>query len=63
MPMIMDSQKLISDKEIQDMISDICHFIHREICNRKGVFFDHDGYLAKDDKYKSLVEWENSNWP
>ncbi|KAJ1276977.1 hypothetical protein BS78_05G258500 [Paspalum vaginatum] len=58
LPPIPLQDRPLEEMDLMNMIADLCRFTMREVINRRGEFFDHDGVLAKDDKFLPFVEWE-----
>ncbi|KAJ1256030.1 hypothetical protein BS78_K101000 [Paspalum vaginatum] len=59
LPEIPKTSRPITKKDLMNIIADLCHFPMHEVINRRGTFFYHDSYLAQDDKYHPLIEWEH----
>ena len=49
----------LHERQLLNVLDDLCRFILREVVNVKGNFFDETQELAMDDKYLSLHEWHN----
>jgi len=49
----------LHEKQLLNVVDDLCHFILHEVVNVRGKFFHEAQDLATDDKYIGLREWEN----
>ena len=49
----------LHEKQLLNVVDDLCRFILHEVVNMKGKFFDERQELAMNDKYISLHEWHN----
>ena len=49
----------LHEKELLNVVYDLCHFIMLEVVNMRGKFFHEAQDLATDDKYIGLHEWDN----
>ena len=49
----------LHERQLLNVLDDLCRFILHEVVNVKGKFFDETQELAMDDKYLSLHEWHN----
>ena len=49
----------LHEKQLLNVVDDLCHFIMHEVVNARGKFFHEAHDLAKDDKYIGLREWDN----
>jgi hypothetical protein len=49
----------LHEKQLLEVVADLCHFIMHEVIHPMGKFFSKDHKLATDSKYISLREWEN----
>ena len=50
---------LLQEKQLLNVVNDLCCFIMHEVVNARGKFFDEVQDLATDDIYIGLREWEN----
>jgi len=50
---------LLHERELLEVVADLCCFIMHEVINPKGTFCSKDHDLAMDHKYLGLREWEN----
>ena len=49
----------LHEKQLLNVVDDLCRFIMHEVVNAWGKFFDEVQDLATDDIYIGLREWEN----
>jgi len=49
----------LHEKELLNVVDDLCRFIMHEVVNMRGKFFHEVQDLATDDKYIGLREWDN----
>ena len=49
----------LHEKQLLNVVDDLCHFIFHEVVNVRGKFFHEAQDLAMEDKYIELREWEN----
>ena len=49
----------LHERQLLNVVDDLCRFILHEVVNIKGKFFEVTQDLATDDKYISLREWHN----
>ena len=49
----------LHEKEILNVVDDLCRFILHEVVNVRGKFFHEAQDLATDDKYIGLREWDD----
>ena len=49
----------LHEKQLLDVVDDLCRFILREVINLRGKYFHEGQDLATEDKYIGLREWEN----
>ena len=49
----------LHEKELLEVVADLCHFIMHEVINPRGTFYSKDHKLATDPKYIDLRKWEN----
>ena len=49
----------LHEKQLLNVVDDLCHFIMHEVVNVRGKFFHEVQDLAMEDKYIELREWEN----
>ena len=49
----------LHEKQLLDVVDDLCRFILREVINLRGKFFHEAQDLATEDKYIGLREWDN----
>ena len=47
----------LHDRQLLNVVDDLCRFILHEVVNVEGKFFDETSDLATNDKYLSLGEW------
>uniref|UniRef100_A0A0D9W3U8 Large ribosomal subunit protein uL15/eL18 domain-containing protein n=1 Tax=Leersia perrieri TaxID=77586 RepID=A0A0D9W3U8_9ORYZ len=52
------SAQQMNKRTLWNLIADIVNFIHRDICNSLGEFFDRNTAYAREEHYRSLREWE-----
>uniref|UniRef100_A0A0D9WP89 Uncharacterized protein n=1 Tax=Leersia perrieri TaxID=77586 RepID=A0A0D9WP89_9ORYZ len=45
-------------RTLWNLIADIVLFIHRNVCNSLGEFFDPTTTYDREEQYRSLHEWE-----
>ncbi|WVZ93299.1 hypothetical protein U9M48_039293 [Paspalum notatum var. saurae] len=57
-PPILLKDRSLSELDLMNSVGDLCRFTMHEVFNRRGEFFDRDDFLAKDEKYLPLIEWE-----
>ena len=51
----------LHEKELLNVVDDLCRFIMHEVVNVNGKFFDETQDLATNDKYLSLRELSGTN--
>jgi hypothetical protein len=49
----------LQEKQLLDVVGDLCRFIMHEVVNVRGKFFHEAQDLATEDKYIRLREWDN----
>jgi len=49
----------LHEKQLLNIVDDLCRFILREVVNVRGKFFHEAQDLATDEKYIGLREWHN----
>ena len=49
----------LHEKQLLDVVDDLCRFIMHEVVNVRGNFFHEVQDLATEDKYIRLRKWEN----
>jgi hypothetical protein len=49
----------LHEKQLLEVIADLCRFIMHEMIHPEGIFFQKDYELATDPKYISLYDWAN----
>ena len=49
----------LHEKQLLDVVDDLCRFIMHEVVNVRGKFFYEVQDLATEDKYIGLREWKN----
>ena len=49
----------LQEKQLLNVVDDLCRFIMHEVVNVRGKFFDEVQDLATEDKYIGLREWKN----
>ena len=47
----------LHERQLLNVVDDLCRFILHEVVNVEGKFFDETSDLATNDKYLSLREW------
>ena len=47
----------LHERQLLNVVDDLCCFILHEVVNVEGKFFDETSDLAMNDKYLSLCEW------
>jgi len=47
------------EKQLLEVVADLCCFIMHEVINPRGTFYDKHSELATESKYLGLREWEN----
>ena len=50
---------ILHEKQLLEVVADLCRFIMHEVINPKRTFYDKHGELAMESKYLGLCEWEN----
>ncbi|KAJ1259475.1 hypothetical protein BS78_10G158500 [Paspalum vaginatum] len=58
LPKIPKTSRPLTETNLMNIIADLCRFTMHEVINRRGEFFDHDSFLATEEKYRRLVQWE-----
>ena len=51
----------LHERQLLNVVDDLCRFILHEVVNVKGNFFDETQDLATNDKYLSLRELSGTN--
>ena len=51
----------LHERQLLNIVDDLCRFILHEVVNVKGKFFDETQDLATNDKYLSLRELSGTN--
>jgi len=49
----------LHEKQLLNIVDDLCRFILREVVNVRGKFFHEAQDLATGEKYIGLREWHN----
>ena len=49
----------LHEKELLNVVGDLCHFIMHEVVNVRGKVFHQAQDFAMEDKYIGLREWHN----
>jgi len=47
----------LHERQLLNVVDDLCRFILHEVVNVEGKFFDETSDLATNDEYLSLGEW------
>ena len=55
----MHHNEQLHEKQLLNIVDDLCRFILREVVNVRGKFFHEAQDLATDEKYIGLREWHN----
>jgi hypothetical protein len=50
----------LHEKQLLDVVDDLCHFIMHEVVNVRGKFFHKAQDFATEDKYIGLREWDRA---
>ena len=48
----------LNEKQLLNVVDDLCHFILHEVVNVRSKYFFHEQELEMDDKFISLHEWD-----
>ena len=49
----------LNEKELLNVVGNLCHFIMYEVVNMRGKFFHEAQDLATEGKYIGLREWDD----
>lgn len=55
----MHHNEQLHEKQLLNIVADLCRFILHEVVNVRGKFFHEAQDLATDEKYIGLREWHN----
>ena len=58
LPEIPKTDRPLTEKNLMDVIADLCRFTMREVIHPQGDFFDKESLLATEAKYRPLIEWD-----
>jgi len=47
----------LEEKDIYNVIRDLCRFIHREVCHKGGKYFESDGIRVNEPDMASVFDW------
>ena len=51
--------EVLQEKQLLNVVDDLCRFIMHEVVNVRGKFFHELQDLATENKYIGLRQWEN----